>query len=155
MYRGRLDLCPSPRRHAPWAGHLPSLPCSSTNRIFGDTNRTTSLRGTYVCHQGAEVRSGTRAIPLPCSKNFSSHGTRPLRPPNGAFIHTKPFQLLVRLSCVRKASAGIHDVWPHPGLATSMSNRQPSASKIRGGVYHSSEAPTLCSWRAITCVARS
>ena len=33
------------------------------NLIFGETNKIRSARGTYICHHGAEVRSGTSAMP--------------------------------------------------------------------------------------------
>ena len=66
-------------------------------------------------------------MPLPWLKNFSSHGTVPLRGPKGGFIQTNPTQGRCRLLLVMKTFAGIHGVTSCPGLATSTSKVQPSA----------------------------
>jgi hypothetical protein len=100
------------------------------NRILPSTNSTRSDLGTNSCHHGADVRSGTSATPLPWAKNLSSHGTNPLRGPNGGFIHTKPFHGCSRLPAVMQRAAGIHGATAAPGLATSRSNRIPIASKM-------------------------
>jgi len=66
--------------------------------------------GAAVCHQGADVRSGTSAMPLPWSANLFSHDSKPLRPPNGAFIQTKPFHGRCKLCDDMNSRAGIHGV---------------------------------------------
>ena len=47
-------------------------------------------------------------MPLPWLKNFSSHGTVPLRGPKGGFIQTNPTQGRCRLLLVMKTFAGTH-----------------------------------------------
>jgi len=120
------------------------------NFSFGLTNRTAPITGAHCCHHGAEVLSGTRHTPLPCFTNLSSHGTSPLRPPNGGFIHTNPAHVSVKLRAVIQDCAGIHGTISGPGDATSTSNVSPIAAKTCGGVYHSSVAPTGCSCNAMT-----
>lgn len=77
-------------KHVPCAGELPSLPSALMNFSFHATNAMASAFGAKLSHHGANFRSGVSAMPLPCSKNFCSHGTIALRPPKGGFIHTKP-----------------------------------------------------------------
>ncbi len=79
---------PIARRQVPWAGEVPGLPSAPMNFSLGLMNRISSARGAKDCHQGAEVRSGTRAMPLPWQKNLSSQGIMALRPPKGGFINT-------------------------------------------------------------------
>jgi hypothetical protein len=105
------------------------------NLILRVTNKIRSIFGANFCHHGADVRSGTRQTPSPCCTNFSSHGTRQLRPPNGGFIHTKRRQVAARLPAVRNSTAGIQCVTALPGLATSISKPQPMALNTAGGVY--------------------
>src|ERR1700722_14894228 len=141
---------PHASRHVPSAGIVPGFPSAPMNFNLGATNRTKSAYGTYSCHQGADVRSGTSMTPLAWRKNLLSHGTKLPRLPNGGLSQTSPVpQSLVRLFCVMNRRAGIHGVIAAPGLAASTSNSQSSASNTCGGVYHSSVLPTPCPYMLV------
>src|SRR5262249_41799266 len=116
---------PLAKSDVPCAGDFPGFPVELMNRIFGATNRIRSAVGANLCHQGHDVRCGTRRSPSGWQKNFSSHGTSPPRRPNGAFIQMNPLHGWLRLSRSMKPAAGIHGVMCWPGLATSRSKEQP------------------------------
>lgn len=90
------------------------------------------------------------ATPFPWRKNLTSHGTCPLRPPNGGFMNTHPLQNCANpsFSIVNMRRAGTQ--WSGPGEHGSRSNDRHNAVNISGGVYHSSDAPMLLSCSAMT-----
>lgn len=133
---------PAANSVVPDPGDFPTLPSGRINFTFPAINRVASALRLASCHHGADVRSGVRAMPLPCSKNLFSHGARPFRPPNGGFIQMKFLQGASRLFSQIQDFAGTCGP-PCGGAATSRSNTSPSASKIYCGVYHSSDAPML------------
>lgn len=137
--RASSAFAPTAHNAVPLEGDFPSLPSGRMNRSFG-VNRTSSACFQASRNHGALVRSGVNAIPFPCLKNLVSHGSSPLRPPNGGFIQTKPDHSACKLSAERNEVAGTCVV-PVAGEATSISKWQPSASNTCLGVYHSSLRP--------------
>src|SRR5262249_23023386 len=117
--------------HSQQAGRvrwLSSCPVSPNELDLGGNEQKSSALRANRCHHPALVRSGTSAMPLPWSKNFCSHGTSSLSPPNGAFIQTYPCQGRSRLLAVMNDRARIHGVTCCPGLATSVSKVHSNAS---------------------------